>query len=243
MTDNPLEKLFTWSPEKIGWYADACEYSGNNRNQKLAEAILESLPPSPQIGDIGCGIGGLSINLAKKASKITAVDLNGDALDYFRKIIARDSIHNIEILEGDFKTLAPSALNVDCVVFCMVGDIDFINRAMSWTDNKIVLIIDNAESRSFASKPRKHTRLSPDSVRSSLLEAGLKFEEKSIAASFGQPFSSFDEAIKFFSCYDRDSSKDEIKKSLDTRLVKTGMADFPFFLPNDKEYLMFVATN
>lgn len=243
MTDNPLEKLFTWSPEKIRWYADACEYSGNNRNQKLAEAILESLPPNPQIGDIGCGIGGLSINLAKKASRVTAVDFNGDALDYFRKIIERDSIKNIDILEGDFKTLEPSALHVDCVVFCMVGDIDFIYQAKRWTDNKIVFIIDNAESRSFASKPKKHTRLSPDSVRSSLLEVGLKFEERSIEASFGQPFSGYAEAMKFFSCYDRDSSEDEIKNSLEKRLVKTGRADFPFFLPNDKEYLMFIAAN
>ena len=242
MTDNPLEKLFTWSPEKIGWYADACEYSGNNRNQKLAESILESLPPNPRIGDIGCGIGGLSINLAKKASRVTAVDFNGDALNHFRRIIERDLIKNIDILEGDFKTLESSALHADCAVFCMVGDIDFINQAMRWTDNKLVLIIDNAENRSFASKLRKHTRLNPDEVRSSLTDAGLKFEEKSIEASFGQPFSGYDEAIKFFSCYDRDSSEDEIKCSLDKRLVKTGRADFPLYLPNDKEYLMFIAT-
>jgi|GEM_PF-6555778 len=39
MINNPLEKLYSWSSEKIGWDADACGYSGNDRNIRLTDAL------------------------------------------------------------------------------------------------------------------------------------------------------------------------------------------------------------
>ena len=242
MVDNTQQKLFTWSPEKIRWYADACEYSGNDRNEKLAKAILESLPLAPHICDIGCGIGGLSLQLAKNAKKVTAVDVDRDALDYLRNTVTRNATNNIEIVEGDFETLESITHYADCLVFCMVGDIDFIKPARNWTDGKVVFIIDGTEKVRFASNPKKHTRQGPDELRTHLKDIRLKFEELSVKASFGQPLANMGEAIKFISSYDHESTQDEIRSTLESRLISTGRADFPLYLPNEKEYAMFIIT-
>lgn len=238
MIVNPLEKLFTWSPEMIDWYASACEFPENDRNRKLAAAVLETLPPYPSICDIGCGIGALSLELAKKAAKVTAVDINLNALEQLRRSASRSGISGIEIIEGDFKALPPPPHFADCVVFCMFGNFDYMEYAERWTDGKVIFITDLADRRCFASKPKRNVKQNVDELRSQLKAAGYRFEESFIRTSFGQPFRNIDDAVNFISCYDRESSRDEIVKMLYDQVVMTGKKDFPIYLPREKEYLL-----
>jgi ubiquinone/menaquinone biosynthesis C-methylase UbiE len=57
--------------------------------------------------DGGCGTGRLSLAMAKMgASKVTAVDLGGGSLDYFREVVKRHGLTNIEIVEQDVTDLS-----------------------------------------------------------------------------------------------------------------------------------------
>ncbi len=240
MTNNPLEKLYTWSPEKINWYEDACRYSGNDRNQRLASAILDELPQSPHICDIGCGIGALSLEFLKKGAMVTAVDINRDALRHLQNSVKSGGYKNIKIIEGDFMELAPPSPKADCVAFCMVGGNSFIEQTKLWTNSKVIIINEVAKKCSFASKTKVSAKYDGGSHRSRLKEAGYKFREAVVKTSFGQPFRSFDDACRFMSCYDREANRDDIERMLGENLEKTGRVDFPLFLPTDKDYCIYV---
>ena len=240
MTNNPLEKLYTWSPEKISWYADACQYSGNDRNQKLASAVFDALPQSPCICDIGCGIGALSLEMQKKAEMVTAVDINGDALRYLQNLVKCGGYKNIEVLEGDFLELEPPSRKADCLVFCMAGGSHFLEQAQRWTNSKVIIINEVSRRCSFASKPKISAKYDGGQQSSQLKEAGYKFEETVIETSFGQPFRNFEDAVRFLSCYDREGSREEIERMLSEQLEETGREDFPLYLPTDKKYYFYI---
>ncbi|MEG2083846.1 MAG: class I SAM-dependent methyltransferase, partial [Oscillospiraceae bacterium] len=107
MTANPLERAFEWSPDKVRWYRDACEYSENDRNARIADAVMGQLPTFPSVCDIGCGIGCLSLELAKQASRMLALELNTYALSVLISQVNDDQITNIETMQGDVATLPP----------------------------------------------------------------------------------------------------------------------------------------
>lgn len=58
--------------------------------------------------DGGCGTGRLALAIAQMGAKrVTAVDLGGASLDYFRKIVQKYQLENIEIVEHDVCNLSP----------------------------------------------------------------------------------------------------------------------------------------
>lgn len=232
-------KLLDWSPEKIRWYADACEYSGNDRNKKLAKAILDVLPPRPHVCDIGCGIGAISLALAKRASKVTAADINGDAVEYLRKAALLRGFSNIETFVGDFRELPPPSPKADCAVLCMLGGKGYIEEVKLWADGKVVVITNPSDSHSFSSKPKIREKQNVEKLRSYLLENSYSFTERIISTANGQPFKNFEDAIRFISSYGSQKSRQDIIKMLNERLEDTGRTDFPLYLPSNKDYLIF----
>ncbi len=233
------EKLLDWSTEKIAWYADACEYSGNDRNQKLAEAILEVLPPRPHVCDIGCGIGAVSLALAERAIKITAVDINDDAVNYLQKAALLRGYENIETFVGDFRELAPPSPKADCAVLCMLGGKGYIEETKLWADGKVVVITNPSDSHSFSSKPKIREKQNVEKLRCYLLENAYSFTERIVSTSNGQPLRNSEDAVRFISSYDSQKTRQDIIKMLNERLEETGRTDFPLYLPNNKDYLIF----
>lgn len=58
--------------------------------------------------DGGCGTGRLAIAMAKMgAKKVTAIDLGGESLDYFRQVVERYGLANIDIIQQDVTDLSP----------------------------------------------------------------------------------------------------------------------------------------
>ena len=239
MTEKPHKKLFEWTPEMISWYADSCEYSKNDRNKKIAEAVIDVLPPHPYVCDIGCGIGTVSLELTKRASRVTAIDINRDALNFLRETALRRGLDNLEIIEGNFADLEPPLTKADCVVFCMVRVDDLIEKARLWTAGKIIIVTNPADYHSFSPKTKKNEKERIEKLRIYLKENRLSYSENLISTSSGQPFRNFDSAVSFVSSYDRERSLNDIRNMLGECLEDTGRTDFPFYLPNNKDYLIF----
>jgi len=58
--------------------------------------------------DGGCGTGRLAIAMAQMgAKKVTAIDLGEESLDYFRQVVERHGLKNIEIVQHDVTDLSP----------------------------------------------------------------------------------------------------------------------------------------
>jgi ArsR family transcriptional regulator len=94
-------------------------------NEKLLEpgqswmlwaAALSSLLPPLDVVDFGCGTGVLSVELARWASRVTAIDRSPLALEAARARARREGRHNITFVEADLHGLPKNLGGKDLVV-------------------------------------------------------------------------------------------------------------------------------
>ena len=91
---------------------------GNPRIDKAVELISNYLTPNSKIIDIGCGIGIVTEQVAKKLNtgKILACDLGENNINYARQTIKSNKIDflNVDVVEN-FATIADKLSEVDLV--------------------------------------------------------------------------------------------------------------------------------
>jgi molybdopterin/thiamine biosynthesis adenylyltransferase len=85
--------------------------------------ILRSIASkAPQeVLDIGCGIGTLSIELARLGSAVTSIDLSAEMLAEFRNRIPPELEHLITIIQGDAAEVAFGG-SYDCILLNLILD-------------------------------------------------------------------------------------------------------------------------
>jgi ArsR family transcriptional regulator len=77
---------------------------------------LAFLLPKLDVADFGCGTGVLSIELARWAKRVTAIDSNGQALAQAKERAHREELSNIEFLKGNLEKLSLPSGKKDLVV-------------------------------------------------------------------------------------------------------------------------------
>ncbi|MCL5009398.1 MAG: methyltransferase [Candidatus Parvarchaeota archaeon] len=65
--------------------------------------ITKLVKPNETVLDMFCGIGPYSIQIAKKANKVYAIDINPYAITYLKKNILLNKTNNIIVFKGDSK--------------------------------------------------------------------------------------------------------------------------------------------
>lgn len=86
----------------------AANWNSNPQVQLRAEKMIEkisqevSLSPVLNILDYGCGTGTLTVLLAERAGKVTAVDSSAGMLDVLKQRIEQQQINNISIVNCDY---------------------------------------------------------------------------------------------------------------------------------------------
>ena len=240
-SNNKNEKLFPWTEETIRWYAQACEYKGNDRNDILADCILREMGEKPTLCDLGCGIGYLSLALAKEAQRVVALDANENAIAFLRQKLAQSGIQNIDVRLEDFEEADDPPEPFDGVVMCMFGGMEtLLDKAECWSREKIFYITSASQKRTFAAR-RQHNGHREIKEYQAILDArGYRYKMETVQTKFGQPFEAYDEAVAFLSHYDKSSTAEEINAALNARLIATGEAQYPYYLPADKQYAVFV---
>lgn len=83
---------------------------------RLWAAALASLLPPLEVVDFGCGTGVLTVELARWARRVTAIDRSAAALEQASARAAREGLTNVTFLEADLHELGLAAGKKDLVV-------------------------------------------------------------------------------------------------------------------------------
>lgn len=77
---------------------------------------LASLLPPLEVADFGCGTGAMSVELARWAKKVTAIDRSATAIAQAKERATREGLSNLSFLEADLHELPLPSSRFDLVV-------------------------------------------------------------------------------------------------------------------------------
>ena len=78
-------------------------FSPRMANERLR--VIKEVKAKEKVLDMFCGVGPFAIPIAKKAARVTAIDINKHAISLLEKNIALNKISNIEYYCGDSKKI------------------------------------------------------------------------------------------------------------------------------------------
>ena len=223
--------MFLWRPCMIRFMKDASEFG--TYHEALANNIFEQLPGGAHVCDAGCGLGYLSLALAKGCRKVTAVDVSKDALNVLRENIAAQGKANIEVLEGDISALPPKT-PYDVMVFCFFGGTKLTLRvAKEQCKGKLILIKRDWHTHRFNLGQKPIERFTLNRTLEELSALRVRTQVQRLEIDLGQPFRSVEDAVEFFRTYDREERFVPIDASeVQSRLVPLDSGGYRYYLPS-----------
>ena len=226
--------MYLWKPDMIRFMRDASEYG--TYNSALTEVMRPYLSESSHICDAGCGLGYLSLELAGLCRRVTAVDVNGNALAVLRENCERRGVRNITPVCADVFAYVPEE-KYSAMVFCYFGGIDTIlERKSDLCTGPLFIFKRNYENHRFSVGKYKAGDDGFLSTCDALRRRGVPFRAVELEAEFGQPFRSLADARCFYELYSCDENREVLTDGLlRARLVPTGREDFPLYLPHKKK--------
>lgn len=225
--------MFTWTPDMIRFMQAANETGAYH--QQLADILAPKLTGCRTLCDAGCGLGALSVALSPYFESITAADVSAEALDVLRQSIRTRGISNITPLQGDLLT-SEDRTPYDAMIFCFFGQLsEILPIARRQCTKALVIVKKNFDLHRFSLTDQPIRGETAPAACETLRKMGIPFTFDAHELEHGQPFSSLDDAVRFFRIYSRDSDPGAITlESVLPRLQKTGGADYPYYLPQRK---------
>ncbi len=225
-----------WSEQSYKWFENASEYTGYNRN--LAEILKKYIPSGESLCDIGCGAALVDFELADYCSKINCVDKSSEAIDRVRMGINSRRIGNMSAVCTDARQLEGQWDNVIALFF---GGSQFVENYMPLAKKQLIITTHATRKGKFG--PEGHQVVKCSDIPSTieyLDSIGVKYIHEKLALEYGQPLHSMDEARAFARAYSRPMSDEALEVYLAESLEKTGNEQYPYYLPNLKEFGLFV---
>lgn len=153
---------------------------------RLWSAALSSLLPPLDVVDFGCGTGVLTVELARWAHHVTAIDRSGSALAKAKAEAARQGLTNITFLEADLHALPLPDASVDLVVVSQsLHHVDSIEHVLAEgarllkPGGKMVVLelLPHDEEWVRARLGHQHLGFDPEVVREAMTAVGLDAHE------------------------------------------------------------------
>ena len=224
--------MFCWTEDMVRFMQDASEYGAYQK--ELCSWISLQIPETRHVCDAGCGLGFLSLRLAERFERVTAADISSQALEILRAQAQERSVSNLDIRQTDMMTFAPDA-PFDAMVFCLFGRMEEILRiAKHCCKGRIVVVKKAFTHHRFSMSAVPLRDEVTDRAAQLLRERGIAFSLEERTFEMGQPFRSLADAERFFEIYSKDAPGTLTREAVQARLVQTGDARFPLYLPQEK---------
>jgi SAM-dependent methyltransferase len=240
--------LFIWNEKTLDWFKTASVYTGFHR--KLASIVRPYVADCETLCDVGCGLGLLDLELAKDLRSILCVDKSEAVIGTLNELIRERDARNVVARAADVNTLTGERR--DAVIMSFFGSsLEDIVRFSAICDKRMILIVHEKAS---AARCVNAVSLRPKpfgaaEVRGFLTDRNLRFQERRAALEFGQPFKSAADARDFVRIYtdsmldatgkDGPAEQERLYGDIESRLIETGRADYPVYLPKRKRIAVF----
>jgi len=224
-----------WDENGIRWFLDAGEYTGFHK--MLAQKIIPYLLPGDTLCDAGCGLGRLDLELTEYVQSIRSIDINDDAISVLQKDIVNLGKQNIRAEVCDASALDET---YDVMLLSFFGQSNMLDFLKNCRRRLIRVVSMENNSTLYPSRHRNYTRDTVASVQEELDAQGIKYSLELSALEFGQPLRTWQDAEQYILRNAPEAPDDEVNDFLKEHLQNTGRDDFPYFLPNYKEFGIFI---
>ncbi|WP_207637159.1 class I SAM-dependent methyltransferase [Anaerovorax odorimutans] len=206
---------------------------------KLSIPILEYIEKSDRICEIACGLGFLSMELAKKAKEVLSIDISPEAIDFMNTYLEKNSIKNINTSCGDWRKLCKEKV-FDVVILSYFGAIlNDWSLLKSIASKYIIAILPQTYRKDKVSNEdlATYNRETVDNVTEFLTEKKIPFKLMKDEIEFGQPFDKIEDAFNFISHYYNISDRNYAKEYLNKNLIKK---EGYYYLPKTRKFGIFI---
>ncbi|MGN0517880.1 MAG: class I SAM-dependent methyltransferase [Acutalibacteraceae bacterium] len=228
------------TPQMTYFMKNACEYT--SYNAELAKLIkLECNDNTGSICDAGCGLGYLSIELSRYFKKVTAIDIDPNAIAVLKKNITKRSINNIKTVCTDaIEYRADKKFN--SMVFCFFGAMDDTLRiSVKNCTGKVFIVGRNWDEHRFSLKNEIRPHFTTKQKCDYLNKLKIPYKLSYLSTDMGQPLRDEQEAISFFKLYNRSNELNKITfDDIKEKLIPSDKADYKYYLPMKKELCIII---
>ncbi len=226
--------MFNWTPDMIRFMEDASDYGTYFR--EVCSELYPYISKESTVCDAGCGLGHSSLELAERAGKVVACDINKDALSVLKKNCEKFHIENVDIVCGDIADLKTDK-PFDAMLFCMYGECsNNLKVAKRLCNGKILMVMRNQQDHSFSPGNGKHAKPNFTDAAVYCKKNGIPFVSKEKDIEFGQPLRSLEDAFLFFKTYLRNGDEALLTEEyVRSRLVKKNDREFPWYIPEKRQ--------
>lgn len=163
--------------------------------------------------DIGCGLGGISIALAKEDIYVTALDISALAIEILKQRVEQYKLNNIKVINDDFKKITIKEKYDIVIVSYVMGLIstENLDKLLSLTNKYLVFVLPTEGFKNDFSIQELYKRINRDlftlkqrthmDVIRILKEKDIRYEVKFFEAQFNQPICSIEGGLKFIKYY------------------------------------------
>jgi len=221
-----------WGEDALRFMCDASQYG--TFYTELTNELLPYLPKNGHACDAGCGLGYLSQALAKHCAQVTAIDVAQAPLTSLSLRCEESNLHiqceNIFEIDDMF----------DAMIFCYFGKTEEILRlAKKLCRGRAIVIKRDCSEHTFSLGEVQRKRHSVENIQQALSNRDVPFVEKQLRIEMGQPFRSFEDAMRFFELYNK-SDQAVTAELVKKRLITTDNEEFPYYLPSVRKMEMIV---
>ena len=226
--------MLDWTPRTFQWFEAADAWTGYSK--KLARLLWERVRVPGTLLDMGCGMAFPDFALAPHVGEITCVDRDERVIAYVQEKIKSESISNLRALAAKGEEVQGQWDTVMCIFH---GEKETIlSSYLPLARDTLLVVVHASRAGNIAPEGYKVRKCSGVQETSDFFrQQGISFALLETGIEFGQPLTSLQEAQDFIRAYSRkDIPQEAVTAELESRLVKTGHHQYPYYLPSVKQF-------
>lgn len=228
--------MIKWNEKSINWFLAASAYTGYN--SKLAALLRHRIQETETLCDLGCGMGLVDFELAPHFRRVHCVDIDATVIDFVNRRAAETKTAN---LSGSVCNAREMEGRWDTVITLFHGKPeDFAERYVNLAKSRLIAVVHGAPRGNLGPEAYRVKKFNDMENTARLLDAKkIKYQVFPDRLEFGQPLKSREDAAEFAKAYTQSPTDLAVAEYLDDALVETGEKEFPFYLPNLREFAIF----